>query len=326
MAKRPSWTSTSSRPVPAVMQAPLGPAATTELVASVSAAGGLGCLAASWTPPKLLRAQVRAIARAVDRPYCVNLVLAFDQAERLELLLEEDVPVISFSWGVDADAIALARDAGVTVLVQVAGAEQARSAVAAGADVLIAQGVEAGGHVQSRTPLLHLLRDVRSAVPTPILAAGGIVTAAAADEARAGGADGVVAGTAYLAAEEADVHPHYREWVLAAAGEDTVLTGLFDVGWPDAPHRVLRNPTTEAHEDVGERPGEGDVVATRFGRPIVRYSDAQPTRDTEGDVGAMALYAGLGVGDVRAVEGAAEITERLTGRTSSSSASRSRPR
>ena len=236
------------------MQAPLGPAATPALVAAVSTAGGLGCLPASWTPPKVLREQIREIRRSLDGPFCVNLVLDFDQAERLELLAEERVPAISFSWGVDADAIARARAAGATVLVQVADAGAARTAVAAGAGALIA--------------------------------------------------------------EEADVHPKYLERLLAARAEDTELTGLFDVGWPDAPHRVLRNATLDRWQvaggpSPGSRPGEGEPIATRFGRPIVRYADAQPTRDTEGDVVAMALYAGMGVGDVRAVEGAGDITRRL---------------
>lgn len=298
------------------MQAPLGPAATPELVAAVSSAGGLGCLGASWTPIRVLREQIATIRRHLDGPFCVNLVLDFDQAERLELLAEERVPAVSFSWGVDAAAIARARAAGAAVLVQVADADAARSAAAAGADLLIAQGVEAGGHVQSQAPMLRVLEEVTAATSLPVLAAGGIADAAAARVAREAGAAGVVAGTAFLAAREADVHPLYRDRLHAADGEDTRLTTLFDVGWAGAPHRVLRNTTFDAWAAAGcappgARPGEDDVVATRFGRPIVRYSDAQPTSDTNGDVEAMALYAGTGVGHVRATESAAEITRRL---------------
>ena len=131
------------------MQAPIGPATTTDLVVAVVEAGGLGCLAASWTFPSVLRAQVREIQRSIDRPFCVNLVLAFDQQERIDLLGEERVPVISFSWGIDDFAIKRARAAGARVLVQVGDVETGERAAAAGADILIAQGVEAGGHVQS---------------------------------------------------------------------------------------------------------------------------------------------------------------------------------
>ncbi|MEO6495930.1 MAG: hypothetical protein ABIO51_00470 [Solirubrobacteraceae bacterium] len=128
------------------------------------------------------------------------------------------------------------------------------------------------------------------------------------------------AGTAYLAATEADVHPVYRDRIIEADGTDTELTELFDIGWPNAPHRVLRNETFEAWSAAGSppapnRPGEGDPVATRDGRTVVRYSDEQPTRNTEGDIEAMALYAGVGVGAIARVEDAATITERLLAAT-----------
>jgi nitronate monooxygenase len=280
------------------MQAPIGPAATPELVLAVCRAGGLGSLGASWTPVRVLREQIAAIRREHDGPFAVNLVLDFDQAERLELLIEERVPAISFSWGVDPDAIRRAREAGATVLVQVGDAGAAREAAQAGADVLIAQGIEAGGHVQSRTPLQRLLGELRAAVSVPLLAAGGIASAASVAAARAAGASGVVAGTAYLAADEADVHAAYREELVAATADDTVLTTLFAVGWPHAPHRVLRNSTYRAWEAQGCPPG-------------VSHSDEQPTNRAAGDAEAMALYAGMGVGEVRAFEPAAQITQRL---------------
>jgi NAD(P)H-dependent flavin oxidoreductase YrpB (nitropropane dioxygenase family) len=305
---------------PLVMQAPIGPAATPELVAAVASAGALGCLAASWTPLDELRDQVRQVQRSVDRPFCVNLVMAFDQRERLELLAEEAVPAISLSWGPDRDAIARARAAGVTVLVQVGDADEGEQAAASGADVVVAQGVEAGGHVESRTPLHRLVGELRRRLSLPILAAGGVSDAATAAAALAAGAHGVAAGTAFLVADEADVHRLYRERLLAASGPDTVLTGLFDVGWPDAPHRVLRNATLDAWTAAGSpppgrRPGEGETVARRRGAPIPRYSDAQPTRDTDGDVTAMAMYAGAGVDRVARAEDAATIAARLVAAT-----------
>jgi nitronate monooxygenase len=177
--------------------------------------------------------------------------------------------------------------------------------VTAGTDAVIAQGVEAGGHVQGTTPLPELLRRIRPTVDVPLVAAGGIAERRGVEAALAAGADAVACGTAFLAAHEADVHPLYLRQLLAADGADTELTTAFEVGWPDAPHRVLRNVTLERQ---GPR---GEVIATRDGTPIVRYSDAQPTRRTKGDVGAMALYAGMGVGSLRAAESAAAIVERL---------------
>ena len=271
------------------MQAPIGPATTPQLVAAVSNCGGLGCLAASWTPLATLRQQIHAVQRDVDRPFCVNLVLAFDQRERLELLVQEHVSVVSFSWGADPELMRRAQDSGMTVITQVGSLTEARAAVDAGADVLMAQGIEAGGHVQAIEPLLTFLHALRARFPHPIVGAGGISSGRAARIVRAAGADAVASGTAFLAAHEADVHPAYLASLLQADGGDTVLTSLFDVGWPDAPHRVLRNSTVAACQAAGmpshgHRPGEGEIIATRHGRPIVRYSDAQPTTAAKGDV------------------------------------------
>lgn len=301
------------------MQAPIGPATTPGLVAAVASRGGLGCLAASWTPLPLLREQIHEIRARTDAPYCVNLVLAFDQRERAALLAAEEVPVVSLSWGIDRSIIAALRQAGVHVLVQVGDVAEAERAVAAGADGLIAQGIEAGGHVQARRPLLELLAALRGTA-VPVIAAGGICSAGSVRAALAAGAAGVAAGSAFLMAHEADVHPEYRRRLLAATASDTVVTELFDVGWPSAPHRVLRNSTYETWLAAGcpasgSRPGEGERIATRGRRPVLRYSDVQPTGDTEGDTADLALYAGAGVGDLREVEPAAEITARLLAAT-----------
>ena len=303
-----------------VMQAPIGPATTTALVSAVCSAGGLGTLAASWTEALTLRDQLRRVRAQVSGWFCVNLILAFDQRERLTIALAEGTPAVSFSWGIDAELIAQARDAGATVLVQIADIAAARDALAAGADILIAQGLEAGGHVQGVTPLAELLRALKP-LDVPIVAAGGIGDAGDARRAIENGADAVACGTAYLAANEANVHPLYLERLLAATAEDTVLTTAFNGDWPNAPHRVLRNDTLTAWEaaerpGVGARPGENEIVATRGGDPIARYADAQPTASTDGDVGEMALYAGTSVASVQRREGAADITRRLAAQLS----------
>jgi nitronate monooxygenase len=298
------------------MQAPIGPATTADLVASVSAVGALGTVAASWTEPSKLRDQIRAIRSATSNPFCVNLVLAFDQRERLELVLAERVPVVSFAWGTDPDLIGRARVAGVFVLVQVSNPEEAKVAAVGGASGLIAQGVEAGGHVQGKTPLLTLVREVTAKLPLPVVAAGGIADSAAARDALNAGAQAVACGTAFLASSESDVHEHYRARLIAAGPGDTELTDLFDIGWPNAPHRVIRNRTVIDWESAGRpptgrRPGEGDVVAKRGRTELMRYSDAQPTKSTEGDIEAMAMYAGTGVHHVRSVAPSAAITEAI---------------
>lgn len=294
-----------------VMQAPLGRVAAAPLAIAVSQAGGLGTLGASWTEPAALREQIRSIGRATDRPFCVNLVLDLEQDQRLEVALEQRVPWVSFSFGMRREMLERAHARGTRAIVQVASADAARAAADAGADALIVQGVEAGGHVQSVVGLLPLLAEVSRAVSLPLLAAGGIADPAAARGALAAGATAVVMGTRFVASDECDAHPDYKTRLLDALGDDTVLTRLFDIGW-DAPHRVLRNSTYERWEAAGrpasgQRPGEGEEVAPG----VVRYALNAPLTASRGDLEAMALYAGQGVGAIGTVEPAAAIIERF---------------
>jgi nitronate monooxygenase len=296
------------------MQAPIGPAASPQLAAAVSAAGGIGCLGASWTPPDVLREQIRAIRRLTERPFCVNLVLAFDQAERLELCAEERVDLVSFSWGLVPALVDRAHAAGCTVLVQVGSAADAVAAAEAGADAIVAQGVEAGGHVQGETDLRTLVGQVVRAVDRPVIAAGGIVDAAGVRAAIAQGAAGAAMGTRFVATPEADVHSGYAARLVS--GAQTVHTLLFDGGWPDAPHRVLVNSTYRRWVQAGRpgpgaRPGEGEIVAELDGVAIPRYAADEPRRATVGDIEAMCLYAGAGVTGITAVEPAAAVVERI---------------
>jgi nitronate monooxygenase len=296
------------------MQAPIGPAATPELVAAVSGAGGIGCLGASWTDPSVLRAQIQAIRRLTERPFCVNLVLAFDQAERLELCAEEGVDLVSFSWGLDPGLVDRAHAAGCAVLVQVGSAADAIAAAGAGCDAIVAQGVEAGGHVQGDTGLRSLVEQVVRAVDRPVIAAGGIADAAGVRAVIAQGAAGAAMGTRFVATPEADIHPGYAASLVS--GSETVHTSVFDGGWPDAPHRVLPNSTyrrwvEHGRPQPGARPGEGEIVAEHDGVAIPRYSADEPRRATTGGVEAMCLYAGEGVGRITAVEPAAAVVERI---------------
>lgn len=294
------------------MQAPVGSAATARLASEVSRAGGLGSLGASWTDPGVLRERIRSIARVTDRPFCINLVLDFEQEERLEVALEERAPIVSFSFGLRPQLISRAHAGGARVLVQVGSVDTARAAADAGADALVVQGCEAGGHVQAVVGLLPLLAEVRRAVSLPLLAAGGIGDPASARAALASGALAVVMGTRFLATEESDAHPRYKARLTEAEARDTVLTELFDVGWPSSPHRVIRNSTYDRWEAAGsppsgERPGEGEEVASG----VPRYASNPPLAGTDGDIESMAMYAGRSVGAIAEVEPAAGIVERF---------------
>jgi nitronate monooxygenase len=151
-----------------------------------------------------------------------------------------------------------------------------------------------------------------------VIAAGGIADGRGLAAALALGASGAWIGTRFLASNEVTIHPHYRERLLRATEDDTVyLDELFDIGWPRAPHRVLRNSTVAAWEaagrpTTGKRPGEGEVIATSKSRgPIVRYRSYTPGADAEGDIDALSLWAGQSVALVHKIQPAAEIVREI---------------
>jgi NAD(P)H-dependent flavin oxidoreductase YrpB (nitropropane dioxygenase family) len=299
-----------------IVLAPMGGAATPELAAAVSNAGGLGTLPLSWSTPDEIKGRVAEVAALTDRPFGVNLIRAWDQRERLNAALEAGAPVISLFWGEAAELVPEARD-GAVVFVSVASADEAARAAAAGADVVVAQGWEAGGHVRGTVTTLALVPRVVDAVDVPVVAAGGIADGRGVAAVLALGAAGAWVGTRFLAALESSIHDEYRRRVLDAAETDTYYGELFDGGWPDAPHRALRNSTVEAWELAGRpapghRPGEEDDVAARGdGTPIKRYTSVTPQAGMTGATEALPNWAGQGVGLVTRVQPAADIVQEL---------------
>jgi nitronate monooxygenase len=306
-----------------IFQAPIGGTSRPELAAAVSNAGALGSIAFSHGSQDALRATIRAIRARTEAPFAVNLLLPWPQAERVAVCLEERVPVLSLFWGDPAPFVEAAHAVGTRVLYQAGGVEEAARAAAAGVDAIIAQGQEAGGHVRGTLGLVALVPRVVDAVaPRPVLAAGAIADGRGIAAALALGAAGVSIGTRFVASAESAAHASYKAEVVAARESDTVYTELFDVGWPDAPHRALRNSTYRAWQESGcpppgRRPGEGEPVGTlrTTGEPIARYADRAPVVEVDGDAEAMALYAGQGCGLITAVEPAAAIVARLVAET-----------
>lgn len=301
-----------------IVQAPMGGATCPALAAAVSEAGGLGMLALSWHPVEAARAEIRATRALTGRPFGVNLVLDFPQEERLAACLDEGVRLVSFFWGDPAPFVAQVHAAGALAASTVATADEARRAVDAGVDIVVAQGWEAGGHVRGEVATLPLARAVVRAVgpDTPVLAAGGISDGAGLAAVLALGAAGAWIGTRFLAAEEATIHPEYRRRLFEADEAATFHSSLFDIGWPNAPHRVLRNSTVAAWEAAGRppsgaRPGEGEVVAQAGRGRMVRYSATTPGPDAEGEIEALSLWAGQGVAGVEAAAPAGRIVREL---------------
>lgn len=304
-----------------IIAAPMGPDLSgPELVAAVSNAGGLGILQAQFHPPPRFREEIRRLRALTAKPFGVNLLLQFPVEDQVAVCLQERVPVLSLFWGDPTPYVARAHSAGVKVFHQVGSVPEAQCAAAAGVDVIVAQGVEAGGHVAGEVSTLALVPRVVDAVaPRPVVAAGGIADARGVVAVLALGAQAAVLGTRFLASAESRAHPHYKQRVLAADEGDTVRTILFGHGWPNAPHRTLRTAFVQqwyGQEGRGQesRPDEPVVGQTVIGgqpMPVPRFRGFPPNSDASGDIDSMDLLAGQGVGLVREVKPAGQIVREL---------------
>jgi nitronate monooxygenase len=297
-----------------IVQAPMW--AAPQLAAAVSNAGGLGMLALTWSTPA--GDVVRETAALTQRPFGGNLILNSDQHRRVDEALAAGLRIVSLMWGDPAGYVEQIHDGDGIVLHTVGSAEEARRAADSGVDVVVAQGWEAGGHVWSQVATLPLVPAVVDAVaPLPVIAAGGIGDARGVAAVLALGAQAAWLGTRFLLAQELPLHEEYRRRVMDATETDAQwYANLYEVGWPDAPHRAIRNSTAEMWEAAGRpplarRPGEGVIAHFPSGEPILRYSTAGPMAGTTGEVEALSLWAGQSVALAREVQPAAEIVAEL---------------
>ena len=302
-----------------VVLAPMAGVVTDALVAAVSNAGGLG-LAPLWhVNADELRKSVRNIKQLTDKPFGVNLNMEFPSLEHLEACLEEGVEVISLFWQVPGEFLAHAQSGGAKVIYSAGDAADAKVVANLGADAICAQGWEAGGHVRGNVGSMALVPAIVDAVgDVPVIAAGGIADGRGLAAALSLGASAVWVGTRFLAAVEANIHPDYLSHLLASSENDTAhFENLFDIGWPDAPHRALKNSTSQMWEnagrpDFGQRPGEGDVVASSaIGGDVLRYQSKSPSADLIGSVEATSMWAGQGVSMVKKVQPAHDIVRDI---------------
>jgi nitronate monooxygenase len=287
---------------------------------AVCEAGGLGMQGVSWHEPAAMVAEIAEIRRRTARPFAVNFVMEWDQHTRLARCVEAGAPVISLAWGDPTAYFPRLRAAKVKTIVTVASADEAKRAADLGADAVCAQGVEAGGHVCSTVGTMVLLPAVVDAVaPLPVIAAGGIGDGRGLAAVLALGGAGAWIGTRFLATPEADAHDDWKHRIVAARETDTVYTELFDIGWPEAPHRVLRNSTYERWEAAGrppsgQRPGEGEITARQpDGTPLPRYSFDSVLPSASGDIEATCLYAGQSAGLVHDIVPAGALLKRIVG-------------
>lgn len=293
-----------------------------ELAAAVSEAGGLGTIAVNGAGA--IERELAAARALTGRPVAVNLLLPFARRSWFEAAAAADA-VVTF-WGTPRR-----RTPGIWIH-QCGSVAEARSAHAAGADAVIVQGVEAGGHVRGSTSALELLERVRRSLPPdyPLLVAGGIAQCSDVQRALDAGASAAVAGTRFLLSEESRAHPGYRQRLLDAG--DTVLTELFGAGWP-VPHRVVRNAATERWLAADPRGPRLNRALNRLSAPAARFMPAaiqlrlaraqRPGSRLLAPIGATddgpatlvdagPLYAGQTVARIHEIRPAAEIVGALT--------------
>jgi nitronate monooxygenase len=305
-----------------IFEAPHGSRNTSpELAIAVSNAGAMGALALTHHTPDSARDAVSKVRSATKGAFFVNYILAFpfgDGAASLQAALDAGAPIVQFSWGLPPkEAISAIRAAGAKLGMQVTSRESAKAALDFGADYLVCQGTEAGGHVQATRGLYEALPNVlEEAKKKPVIASGGIGDGRGISKALLAGASAAMLGTRFVATIESNGHPAYKHAMLAAHAQDTALTVCFQDGWP-ATHRALRNRTFVLWDAAGcpppgKRPGEGEAVATRpDGSKVLRYDWRSPYRGMEGAVTECALYAGLSVDFVKDLPAAGELVERL---------------
>lgn len=303
-----------------IVGAGMGGLAGPALAAAISEAGGLGIVGAGGDEADVVSARLREARRRTSRPLGVNLVLEVVPPDRIVAVLDEGVDVLATGWGDPAPWVDECRRRGTCLVHRVETAAEARAAAAAGVDVIVAQGSDAGGHTGSVPTLALVPCVVDAAGATPVLAAGGIADGRGLVAALALGAQGAVLGTRFVAAEEAFAHDEYRRRVTEADETESVLTDVYEIGWPGRPHRVLRNSTIalwEAEPEPRARPGDRQpqIVARRRRHGAVeelpRFWVDSPTADVEEGAEAMALYAGPSAGLVQEVLPAAEIVRRI---------------
>lgn len=300
-----------------IFQAPIGASGPTALAIAISNAGGVGALALSWQEPADAASLVAKVRQGTDGPFLVNFVLSFG-SKSLEAALEAGAPIVTFSWGIPSDEVDLVRSHGAKFGVQVSTLDGAKRALEAGADFLICQGVEAGGHVQSTRSLWTILPAIcAEAGDIPVIAAGGLTTGRDFARAINQGSAAVMMGTRFLATQESVAHPKWKEMLVSANNDSSVLTVCFDIGWPYAAHRVLRNTTLERWEASGcppngRRPGEGDILAyAADGVGIPRYSELPPLEGMTGSVDELCLYAGAGCDGIHDIPSAGEVVSSV---------------
>jgi enoyl-[acyl-carrier protein] reductase II len=282
-----------------IIQGGMAWTATWELVAAVSNAGGLGVIGAGQMPTDLLREQIRAAKQATDRPFGVNLMLLTPHIDELvQMVLDEGVSVVTTGAGNPGKYMTALQEKGIKVLPIAPSTALARRLEAAGADAIIGEGMEAGGHIGDLTTMV-LTPQLVDVLSIPVVAAGGIADGRGIAAAFALGAEGVQMGTRFMCAAECTIHPDVKTRILKARDRDTVVTGV-STGHPV---RVLKNKLSRQIEELDRANDPEAIEVLGAGRLAAAMR--------EGDVEMGSLMAGQCSAMVESIQPAAEIIAEL---------------
>lgn len=273
-----------------------------QLAAAVSNAGGIGLIAGGSAPAEVIREQIRRAKELTDKPFGVNIMLMSPYAEELaQLVIEEGVAVVTTGAGNPGKYIASWKQAGIKVVPVVPSVALAKRMERAGADALVAEGCEAGGHIGELTTMA-LVPQIVDAVTIPVLAAGGIADGRGVAAALMLGAQGVQVGTRFLAAEECQIHQNYKELVLKAKDTDSAVTGR----GTGHPVRQIRSKFTRRVLELESReadPEEFEALTVGSLKKAV----------VDGNVNEGSFMAGQIAGMVSKIQPAQEIVDEMFG-------------
>jgi nitronate monooxygenase len=293
-----------------VQQAPMGSVSTAALAVAVAEAGGVGSITTLGLTAAQLDQVLAGMTARTAGVLAANFLTADIDPEAVAAAAAR-VRIVDFFWAdPDPRLVEIAHRGGALACWQVGSVDEARAAAEAGCDMVAAQGTEAGGHVRGDSPLRPLLESVLGQVGVPVLAAGGIGDGRAYAAALAAGADGVRAGTRFVAAAESGAHPAYKQAVTGAAAGATEITGAFSIcplcaTRPRA--RVLSSCVSALRDLDGEVAGETTTGGQRITLP--KGHGLPPGTAAAGHLDAMAMYAGESAAVISAVEPAAQIIE-----------------
>lgn len=282
-----------------IIQGGMAWTATAELAAAVSNAGGLGVIGAGQMPTDVLRTEIRRAKELTDKPFGVNLMLLTPHIDDIvDMVLEEGVAVVTTGAGNPGKYMAALKGAGIKVLPIAPSIALAKRMESIGADAIIGEGMEAGGHIGELTTMV-LIPQLVDAVSIPVIAAGGIADGRGVTAAFALGAEGVQVGTRFMCAEECTIHPDVKAQVIKAKDRDTVVTGR-STGHPV---RVLKNKLAKQIMvlDRENKPDEIEAMGAGKLAAAMRHGDTEMGSLMAGQVAAM----------VCSIQPAAEIVDEM---------------